>query len=309
MRQVLLGSSGIEVPAVVIGCMNLEEATNEELDLLIHQALEYGCTFFDHADIYGKGECERKFGRVLGADSSIHREDLFIQSKCCIRPGFYDMSHDWIVSSVDNSLKRLRTDYLDMLLIHRPDALVEPEEVAAAFDELEAAGKVRHFGVSNHKPSQIELLRTCVKQPLLADQMQFSLAVAEMVANGIEVNTEGPGATDRDESTLDWCRINDVTIQAWSPFQRPSWRGPFVGDAEEFGPLNEQLTTLGEKYGCTPTTLAAAWVLRHPAHMQLISGTTKRDRLAEVVAGVDVAEKLTREDWYALYRAAGHPLP
>lgn len=309
MRTVKLGSSGIDVPQVVIGCMHMSEIPDDELNRFVHAAIDLGCTHFDHADIYGKGECESEFGRVMAADPSIRREDLFIQSKCSIRPGFYDMSHDWIVSSVDGILGRLQTDYLDLLLIHRPDALVEPDEVARAFDELEAAGKVRHFGVSNHKPSQMELLRKSVTQPLLVDQMQFSIPVSDMVANGIEVNTEGAGAVDRDESTLDWCRLNDVTIQAWSPFQRPSWRGPFIGDTEEFGPLNDELTTLSQKYSCTPTTLAAAWVLRHPAHMQLVSGTTKASRLAEVAAGADVARELTRQDWYALYRSAGHPLP
>jgi predicted oxidoreductase len=309
MRTVKLGISDIDVPQVVIGCMHMNEVSDADLARLIHSALEQGCTYFDHADIYGKGECEEKFGRVLAADPSVSRDDVFIQSKCSIRAGFYDMSYDWIMHSVEGSLARLQTDHLDMLLIHRPDTLVEPDEVARAFDELETSGMVLHFGVSNHKPSQMELLRKTVRQPLLVDQMQFSIPVSDMVSNGIEVNTEGAGAVDRDESTLDWCRLNDVTIQAWSPFQRPSWRGPFIGDVEEFGPLNEELSGLAGKYGCTPTTLAAAWVLRHPAGMQLVSGTTKVSRLGEVVAACDVSKVLTREDWYALYRSAGHPLP
>lgn len=285
----------------------------QSLNHFIHTALEQGVNYFDHADIYGRGAgpgtCEEHFGAAIKNDPSIRREDLIIQSKCGIQRG-YDSSREHILGSVDGILKRLRTDYLDVLLIHRPDALVEPEEVAAAFDELERSGKVRWFGVSNHRPMQIELLKRYVKQPLAVNQLQFSIPVSNMAAGGPEVNMETAGAADRDGSVLDYSRLNDMTIQAWSPFQGPSqpsnWGRCFIGD-ERYEKLNQELDALAAQYSVTPTTIAAAWILRHPAKMQIVSGTTKESRLAEIIRAGDVP--LTRQEWYRLYLAAGHPLP
>ena len=203
MKQIPLGSSGLTVPAVVVGCMRLGSLHEQALARFVQIALENGAYFFDHADIYGGGSCEEHFGAMLRNNPSIHRENIILQSKCGIRQGFYDSSKEHILRSVDGILKRLQTDYLDVLLIHRPDALTEPEEVAAAFDELERNGKVRYFGVSNHKPMQIELLKRFVRQPLIVNQMQFSIPVSNMVANGIEVNMDTPGSVDRDGSVLD----------------------------------------------------------------------------------------------------------
>ena len=307
MKTVPLGSTTLRVPQVAIGCMRLGALAPQELNRLIHASLEAGANFFDHADIYGGGECETRFAEALAGDSSIRREDLILQSKCGIRQGFYDSSKAHILASVDEILGRLKTDYLDLLLIHRPDALVEPEEVAAAFDELEAAGKVRFFGVSNHKPAQVELLKACVRQPLVVNQLQFSLAVATMVANGMEVNMDTPGSVDHDGSVLDYARIHGMTVQAWSPFQSPGWQGPFLGDEERYPTLNAELRASAEAHGTTPGTIAAAWVLRHPAKMQLIAGTTRIDRLERIFAASDV--ELDREEWYRLYLAAGNPLP
>ena len=310
MKQILLGNSGLTVPAVVVGCMRLGDLDKQALNHYIHAALEQGVNYFDHADIYGwgagPGACEEHFGAAVKDDSSIRREDLILQSKCGIQRGYYDSSREHILNSVDGILKRLQTDYLDVLLIHRPDALVEPEEVAAAFDELERSGKVRRFGVSNHRPMQIELLKRYVKQPLIVNQLQFSIPVSNMVAGGLEVNMETAGAADRDGSVLDYSRLHDMTIQAWSPFQGPNWSGAFIGDAR-YEKLNQELDALAEQYGVTPTTVAAAWVLRHPAKMQVIAGTAKESRLAEIVQAGDVP--LTRQEWYRLYLAAGHPLP
>ena len=203
-------------------------------------------------------------------------------------------------------MKRLRTDYLDVLLLHRPDALVEPEEVAEAFDILEASGKVRYFGVSNHKPMQIELLKKYVKQSLNINQLQFSIPVSNMVANGMEVNMTTDGAIDRDGSVLDYSRLNDITIQAWSPFQMPEWKGCFIGSSE-YEALNKKMDELAKKYGVSSTVIAAAWILRHPAKMQLITGTASVDRLKDIIKADDIA--LTRQEWYELYLSAGHPLP
>lgn len=310
MKQIPLGNSGLTVPVVIVGCMRLGELDKQTLNRFIHTALEQGANYFDHADIYGwgagPGACEEHFGAAIKDDASIRREDLIIQSKCGIRRGYYDSSKEHILNSVDGILKRLQTDYLDVLLIHRPDALMEPEEVAAAFDELERSGKVRRFGVSNHRPMQIELLKRYVKQPLVANQLQFSISVSNMVAGGMEVNMETAGAADRDGSVLDYSRLNDMTIQAWSPFQAPNWGGCFIGH-KDYEKLNQELDVLAAQYGVTPTTIAAAWVLRHPAKMQVIAGTAKESRLTEIIRAGDVP--LTRQEWYRLYLAAGHQLP
>lgn len=306
MNKLKLGTTDIEVPSIVLGCMRFSDKGEKEMNDYIHFALDRGVNFFDHANIYGGGMCEDIFGRAFSSDSSLKREDVVIQTKCGIRKGFFDQSKEHILTCVDESLKRLRTDYIDVLLIHRPDALVEPEEVASAFDELERSGKVRHFGVSNHKPMQIELLKKCVKQPLVANQLQFSLATSNMVANGLEVNMINDGSLDRDGSVLDYCRLNDITIQAWSPFQRPNWKGTFLG-SKEYKELNKILKELAEKYGCDISTIATAWILRHPAKMQVIAGTANKEHLQKIIDAAEIT--LTREEWYKLYLSAGHPLP
>jgi aldo/keto reductase len=218
----------------------------------------------------------------------------------------YDFSKEHILSSVDGILKRLRTDYLDVLVLHRPDALMEPEEVAEAFNQLQQSGKVRNFGVSNHKSSQIRLLQKYISQPLVTDQLQFSLPNSSMIQSGMEVNMTTAGAIDRDDSILDFCRLNDITIQTWSPFQYGFFEGVFIG-SDKYPELNHCLEEIADKYHTTPTTIAAAWILRHPAHMQLIAGTTKPSRFREICAACDIT--LTREEWYRLYLAAGHILP
>ena len=302
MNETILGNQLRKIPSIAVGCMRLSEKSKEEMNHFIHSALEQGAYFFDHADIYGGGMSETVFGDAFSHDPSLKREDVFLQSKCGIRQGCYDLSKEYILEAVDGILKRLRTDYLDLLLLHRPDALVEPEEVAAAFDVLFDSGKVRHFGVSNHKPMQIALLQKYVRQPLV----QFSIPVSNLVANGIEVNMETPGSIDHDGSLLDYCRLHDITLQAWSPFQMPAWKGCFLG-SDEYPELNQKLRELAEKYHVSDTTIAAAWILRHPANMQLITGTASESRLREIIAACDIA--LTRKEWYELYLAAGHPLP
>lgn len=306
MKQIPLGKSGLQVPAIAVGCMRIKDISLKEAERFLDEALSMGCNFFDHADIYGGGECESFFADAVHMSPAV-REKIILQSKCGIVPGvMYDFSKEHILSSVDGILSRLKTDYLDVLALHRPDALMEPEEVAEAFDLLQASGKVRHFGVSNQKASQMKLLQKYVKQPLVVDQLQFSVTNSSMIQSGMEVNMTTEGAVDRDDSVLDYCRLNDITIQTWSPFQYGFFEGTFLNN-EKFPALNQAMDELASKYGVTNTTIAAAWILRHPAKMQLIAGTTKVSRLSEICRAADIT--LTREEWYRLYLAAGHMLP
>lgn len=305
MRTMKLGSSSLEVPVVAVGCMRINSLEKKESEHFIQSALEEGANFFDHADIYGGGVCEEIFADAIHMNANI-RENIILQSKCGIRKGMFDFSKEYILESVDGILKRLRTEYLDVLLLHRPDALVEPEEVAEAFDILETSGKVRHFGVSNQNPMQIQLLKKFVKQPLVANQLQLSITNATMISNGINVNMENESAINRDGSVLDYCRLNDITIQPWSPFQYGFFEGVFLG-SEKFPELNQQIDEIAATYGVSSTTIAIAWLLRHPAHMQPVIGTMNIDRLKDCCKASDI--QLTREEWYRIYRAAGNILP
>ena len=244
MRTIKLGSSSLEVPVVAIGCMRINSLEKPEAERFVQTALEAGANFFDHADIYGGGTCEEIFADAIHMNAEI-REKIFLQSKCGIRKGMFDFSKEYILESVDGILKRLNTEYLDVLLLHRPDALVEPEEVAEAFDILENSGKVRHFGVSNQNPMQIQLLKKFVKQPLVANQLQLSITNANMISNGINVNMDNDSAVNRDGSVLDYCRLNDMTIQPWSPFQYGFFEGVFLGN-EKFPELNQQIDALAK---------------------------------------------------------------
>ncbi len=304
MKHLMLGGV-LPVSAVAQGCMRLADA-KQTPDRILGTALECGITFFDHADIYGGGRCEELFGFWLSAHPAL-RDRITIQTKCGIRKGYYDFSKEHILASVDASLRRLRTDHIDVLLLHRPDALMEPEKVADAFNTLEDAGKVRHFGVSNHNPMQIALLKTAVRQPLIADQLQFSIPESGMVTSGLNVNMKNDESVMHDGSALDYLRLKHITLQAWSPLQGGFFRGPFVGDRERYPALNEALDNFADLYGVTPTAVAVAWILRHPAKIQLISGSVSPGRIREIAKGADV--DLSREDWYAIYRAAGFRLP
>ncbi|GAP09633.1 predicted oxidoreductase [Bellilinea caldifistulae] len=305
MRKIKLGSSNLEVPVVAVGCMRINQLQPEQAEKFIQTALELGANFFDHADIYGGGACEEIFAQAIHMNDNV-REKVILQSKCGIREGRYDFSKEHILNSVDGILRRLRTDYLDVLLLHRPDALVEPEEVAEAFDILQSTGKVRHFGVSNHKPMQIELLKKYVRQPILANQLQLSIMHAFMISQGINVNMDVPAAYDRDGSVLDYCRLHDITIQPWSPFLYGFFEGVFVGN-EKFPALNAKMNEIAARYGVSNTTIAIAWLLRHPAKMQPVIGTTNLQRLEDSLKAAEV--NLTREEWYEIYLAAGNALP
>ncbi|MGO3196818.1 aldo/keto reductase [Vagococcus salmoninarum] len=299
------GNDQLKVSQVALGCMRMNALSDREVTSLIETTVSEGINFFDHADIYGGGECEAIFGRGLKA-SSVKREEIFIQSKCGIRQGFFDFSKEHIINSADGILQRLDVDYLDVLALHRPDTLVEPEEVAAAFDQLESQGKVRHFGVSNQKPMQIELLKKSLKQPLLVNQLQFGIMATGMVDQGIHVNMRDEASVDHDGSVLDYSRLHDMTIQAWSPYQFGFFEGVFL-DNDRFPELNQVIDKLANKYGVTNTGIATAWISRHPAKIQTILGTMKESRIREVAASTKIT--LTREEWYEIYRSAGNILP
>ena len=304
MKMIPFGKTGMKVPALALGCMRMTGLDDKGAAEYVRTALDNGANFFDHADIYGGGKCEEIFGRAI---KGIKREDLIIQSKCGIVPGKrFDFSKEHILNSVDGILKRLDVEYIDVLLLHRPDALMDPVEVAEAFSKLKAAGKVNHFGVSNQNSMQMQLLQKFMPMPIVANQLQLSITNCTMISQGIEVNMTTPGAVNRDASVLDYCRLNDITIQPWSPFQYGMFEGVFLGN-EKFPELNKKIDEVAEKYGVTNTTIAVAWLLRHPANFQPIIGTMNIGRLQQCIAACDIT--LDRQDWYDIYLAAGNILP
>ncbi|MFI6346157.1 aldo/keto reductase family oxidoreductase [Streptomyces sp. NPDC050560] len=310
MKTFTLPGTDIVAPNVVLGLMRIQDKSDEEVRTLVSTARDAGIAFLDHADIYGTGVhgCERRFAEALRLTSS-EREQFVIQSKAgIVKDGpYYDFSYEHIVESVNGSLEALGTDYLDILLLHRPDALVEPEEVARAFDELSAAGKVRAFGVSNHTPRQIDLLRRHVTQPIVANQLQLSITHAPIVAQGVAANMQGlDQAIVRDDGIVDYCRLHDITVQAWSPFQAGFFDGPFLG-SDRYPELNAVVDRLSGKYGVPGEAIAVAWITRHPAQMQVVLGTTTPARVSAAALGSDLP--LTRPEWYELFRAAGYTVP
>ena len=304
MYKISLGKSGLQVPTVAVGCMRISNMTEPQIDEFIDTALENGANFFDHADIYGGGLSETVFGKSM---ARYDREKFIIQTKCGIVPGkMFDFSYEHIISSVEGSLKRLGTDYLDVLLLHRPDTLMEPEEVAKAFSRLKESGKVRHFGVSNQNPYQMQLLSSYLDMPICANQLQLSIMHTPMIQMGFNVNMYNDSAVNRDGGVLDFCRLNGITIQPWSPMQHGFFKGCFV-DNEQFPELNSVLEKIGEKYGVSKTAMAINWLLRHPAKMQPVTGTTNCERLKDSIKAANFT--ITREEWYEIYKAAGNILP
>ena len=308
MKTILFGSHQRALSSIVLGMMRIAEMTPKEVEELVETALSVGINAFDLADIYGRGKCEEILGQVLKRRPDL-RQQMWIQSKCGIRMEeftYFDFSKEHILSSVDDILRRLQVDHLDSLLLHRPDALMEPVEVAEAFDRLYQDGKVLDFGVSNQNPMMMDLLKTRVQQPLVANQLQLSAAFSPAFEAGFHVNMEGPEASSRDSSVFEYCRMHDMTIQAWSVLQHGYFKGVFVGDAS-FSKLNQVLNRLAEQYQTSPANIAIAWVLRYPAKMQAIIGTTKPHRVMEAAQSADI--QLTRKEWYEIYLAAGKDLP
>jgi predicted oxidoreductase len=306
MKYITLSNTDINASNLVMGCMRITSLSEKDLNLFVHTAIEEGINFFDHADIYGGGECETHFAKALQMNASL-REKMYIQSKCGIRRGYFDFSKEHIINSVDGILKRLQTEYLDVLLLHRPDTLMEPVEVASAFEELYDQGKVRYFGVSNFNPMQIEMLQKSVPDPLVINQLQLSVAHTPMIDSGLTVNMHTNQSINYEGSVLEYCRVKNITIQAWSPFQKGFFEGPFLGDTEHYAKLNEVIDRIADKYQVTNTAVAVGFITRHPANMQVILGTTNLQRMKDACKGADIA--LTREEWYEIYKAAGNMLP
>ncbi|EAF1965648.1 aldo/keto reductase family oxidoreductase [Listeria monocytogenes] len=305
MKRITIGNSTLTASEISLGCMRMADLSKEDANKVINTALENGIDFFDHADIYGGGKSEEVFADAIDMNATI-REKMILQSKCGIRQGFFDFSKEHIIASVEGSLKRLKTDYLDTLLLHRPDTLFEPEEVAAAFTELEKSGKVRHFGVSNQNPGQIELLKKYVDQELIANQLQFSIMHTGMIDTGFNVNMTIDPSLDRDGGILEYSRLNNMTIQAWSPFQYGFFEGVFL-DNDKFPELNKVIDKIAADKGVTNSAIAVAWIQRHPASFQTVVGTMNPGRIADIAKASDVT--LSREEWYEIYRAAGNQLP
>ena len=309
MQKINIANGPENASRLILGCMRMPALSAEDAAKMIETAVALGINYFDHATCYGMGEAETRFGDAI-ALTAVKREDIIIQSKCGIKPDgkpIFDWRKSNIIDSVDGILKRLKMEYLDVLLLHRPDLLFDPEQIAEAFDELEAAGKVRHFGVSNTMPMQIELLKKYVKQPLKINQLQLSLEQSQLIDQGLYMNNKTTEmSVMRDDGALDYCRLNDITIQAWSPLQHGMFKGMFI-DNPEFPEMNKALGELAEQYGVTKAAIAIAWILRHPAKMQVIAGTMSPVHLTEM-AEADKIE-LTHEEWYKLYLSSGKFLP
>lgn len=305
--------TGIDRPApdVVLGLMRIQDLDDDAVRTLVRTARDAGIDFFDHADVYGRDMhgCERRFAEAMRLSPS-EREQITIQTKAgIVREGpYFDFSYEHLIEAVEGSLRALETDYIDILLLHRPDALVEPDEVARAFDELESAGKVRAFGVSNHTPRQIDLLKKSVRQQLVANQIQLSITHAPSIAQGVAANMQGEqqSVTLDSGGIIDYCRLHDIAIQAWSPFQAGFFNGVFLG-SPDYADLNAVIDRLAAAYDVPPIAIAVAWITRHPAAMQVVLGTTTPERVSGAAQGSDVA--LTRAEWYELFRAAGYRVP
>ncbi|MCY7859466.1 aldo/keto reductase [Bacillus sonorensis] len=311
MKYNRIANTDLQVSNLIMGNMRLTELSVSAAEKLIRTAMEENINFFDHADIYGSefvGQCEEHFAKAVQMNAGI-REKMVLQTKCGINSAknYYDFSKEHIIDSANNSLNRLKTDYLDILLLHRPDPLMDPEEVAEAFDELHASGKVRYFGVSNHNPAQIQLLEKYIRHKVVVNQLQFSIAHTPLIDAGIALNMGADQAINRDSSILEYCRLHDITVQAWSPFQTGFFKGPFLGDHEKFPKLNEVIEQIARKYDVPNTAIAVAWITTHPADIQVVLGTTKMKRMKDACKGSEI--KLTREEWYEIYKAAGNIVP
>ena len=305
MKRINIGNGALSASEISLGCMRIAPLSQSEPSLLINTALEEGINFFEHADIYGDSKAEEVFAHAVDMRPGA-REKFLIQTKCGIRQGYYDFSKEHILASVDGSLRRLKTDYVDALLLHRPDTLMEPEEVAEAFTILHDSGKVKYFGVSNHNPMQIELLKRYLRHKIIINQLQLSITNTGMIDSGLHVNMRVDSSIDRDGSILEYCRLNDITIQAWSPFLYGFFEGVFL-DNDKFPELNKTISEMAAAKGVPNTAIAIAWILRHPAKIQPIVGTTNPKRLKDICKASTV--ELSRQEWYALYKSAGNTIP
>lgn len=304
MKQINLGNTGLLSSEIALGCMRMADLSISDAKKVITASLAQGINLFDHADIYGKGESEKIFASAL-ATTTIKRDDIILQTKCGIRKGYFDFSKEHIINSVEASLLRLNTDYIDILLLHRPDTLFD-EEVATAFDYLETSGKVRYFGISNQKPLQIELLQKYISQKLIINQLQFSITNTGMIDSGFNVNMSTLASIDHDGSILEYCRLKDISIQAWSPFQYGFFEGTFLNNPK-FKLLNQKIDEIAHLKNVSNSAIAIAWILRHPAKIQPIIGSMNPKRIADICEAATV--EISRQEWYEIYSAAGNVLP
>lgn len=317
MKKTNLGITSLKISAMGLGIMRMNQKTPQEAAEALETAFDNGINFIDSADIYGQGESEKIFGQALKL-SKIKREDLFIQSKVgiIVDPdrsegsrvfgGRYEFTKDHILEAVDNILARMDIDYLDSLVLHRPDALMDLEGVKEAFDILQAEGKVRFFGVSNFNSQQFEMLQEVVSQPLMFNQLQFGLMHTGMIDSDFNTNVSGTVPENHSFGLLDFLRRKHITLQAWSPFQYGNFEGSFINNPD-FPELNEELAKLANKYNVGKNAIAAAWILRWPGQAQVIIGAMTPAHIVDSAKGADV--KLSRQEWYDLYIAAGHDLP
>jgi len=324
MEKYLLPNTDLEVSKIAYGCMGLgktwdtspltESIRANAFDSVI-SAIENGINFYDHADIYAKGKSEQVFGEVLKEVKGI-RNNMIIQSKCGIRfkgspnsdsPGRYDFSYEHITNSVDGSLKRLGIEQLDILLLHRPDPLMEPEEVAKAFEELKQNGKARYFGVSNFNTGQLALLQNSLDQPIVVNQIEISLLHNHVVNDGILANQTG-GQYAGSSGILDYCRLNNILVQAWSPVAQGKIFNPPLDADENVKDLANQISVYAEEKETSKEAIALAWLMKHPIGIQPIIGTTNPERITNSCKADEVT--LSREEWYRLFTIArGNPVP
>lgn len=296
--------------SIVMGCMRIADKPLAQTEKVMVEAMGAGVNMFDLADVYAAGNSEKVFGVAI-RDLGVNRKDYILQTKCGIHKNDsgkivgFDFSKEHILSSVEGSLKRLNTEYIDILLLHRPDTLVEPEEVGEAFERLRDDGKVKAFGVSNFSATQMQLFRASGIE-IVANQMQFSLGHTAPIDAGFNVNMYKDESVTRAGDVVEYSRLRNIPLQAWSPLQYGFFEGVFIGN-EKFPVLNAKLAEIAEKYGVTTTAIAFAWILRHPAFKQAVTGTTNPQRMKEICAAADIT--LTREEWYELYLATGKILP
>lgn len=307
MKKIKLGSSNLEVSNIALGCMRMGDKTVKEAAAIIKMALDCGINFFDHADMYAGGESEKVFAKAVKS-LGINREDIIIQSKCAIdtKNKNYNFSKDYILESVDGILKRLDTDYIDVLLLHRPDALMEIDQVNEAFNVLYKEKKVGHFGVSNQSPIQMDLMKSGLDFPLLVNQVQYSLKHTAILDAGFNVNLYNDQAVDRGAGILEYAQLNKQTVQTWSPFFSGFFEEIFI-DSKNFKELNIVLDEMAAKYKVAKEAIAVAWILRHPASLQVLVGSMTPERIKKISAASEI--NLSHNDWYNLYKAAGNQLP
>lgn len=309
MEYIEFGSNKTKVSKVVLGCMRIQELGVQGVCSLLDTSLDCGINFLDTADCYSNGLSEELLGQAFSHNTKF-RENFFLQSKCGIRNeenvASYDFSKDYIISCVDNSLKRLKTDHLDCLLLHRPDALMEPDEIGEAFNMLKTSGKVLNFGVSNMNPMQMKLLQSGLDCELVANQVQMSVCHTKMIDSSFNVNMDNDPAQMRDGGILEYCRLNRIAVQAWSVLQYGFFKGVFVG-SPLYLKLNSVLDRIASSRNVSSSAVAIAWVLRYPGLMQAVIGTTKQSRVVECSKSCEV--HLTHREWYEIYQAAGNALP